>query len=171
MLYYIRSDKTGIIEGPLPADEIRTGITAGRWSADALVVAAGGQSKFELDSGKSNWVSASSLDGAAAPAQAAESDSSTPDLLAVAANDGASPALEPIFKVLAGLQVASGIVLGAQLWPGEPQIGYEWRTVAYVPALTWIAAGFIFGCLFWAAGDVLKYLHRIDRSLRRTANR
>ena len=77
----------------------------------------------------------------------------------------AIPALVVVFRVLAALELLGGAILTVQLWPGEAKAGYEWRAVAYVPALTWLSAGVVFGFLFWAIGDGLLYLRQIRDAL------
>ena len=71
------------------------------------------------------------------------------------------PALTVLFRIVAALEMVGGVSLCAELWPGNPEPGYTWKTVAYVPALTWLIAGFVFGLLFWAIGDGLLYLRDI----------
>ena len=57
------------------------------------------------------------------------------------------------------------MVLGLQLWPGDPEPGYQWRAAAYVLSITWITAGLVFGTLFWAIGDGPWYLRDIRDGL------
>jgi hypothetical protein len=80
------------------------------------------------------------------------------------------PGLTYVFRVLAVLEMFGGFVMAAVLAPGDPGYGKEWRAVAYVSAWTWLGAGFVFGFLFWAIGDVLHYLRDIARSLRPAAS-
>ncbi len=77
----------------------------------------------------------------------------------------AAPALTYVFRVLAVL--VGGLTICSKLWPGDAGIGYDWKPVAYVAALTWLTAGLVFGFLFWAIGDVLRYLRDIHRRLER----
>ena len=83
-----------------------------------------------------------------------------------AENDPSGPGIEMVFKGLAILLVAGGAVLSAILWPRFPP-GFEWANILYIPSVTWFSAGLLSACLLWAIADLLKYLHRIERSLRR----
>ena len=83
---------------------------------------------------------------------------------AIAAAD-MEPGLTTVFHMLAGLQMLGGVVLSYVLWPGDPDTGYTWKAVAYVPALTWFTTGIVSGFVFWAIGDGLRYLWAIRRSL------
>src|SRR5437879_3284367 len=58
------------------------------------------------------------------------------------------PGLAIMFRFLAVLEIIGGLIMCGSLWPGEAGEGYQWKAVAYVPALTWLMAGLIFGCLF-----------------------
>ena len=72
-----------------------------------------------------------------------------------------APVMSGIFWIIAVLQMVCGVVLCAQLWPGEPEAGYHWKAITYVPSLTWLTAGFISGFLFIAIGQALLYLRDI----------
>ncbi len=83
------------------------------------------------------------------------------------------PALASIFRILGVLEMVGGIVLCIVLWPGKPESGYAWTESAYVPSITWVAAGFVFCFLFFAVAEGLAYLndlkkqtHRIEGLLR-----
>jgi len=75
------------------------------------------------------------------------------------------PGLAIIFRFLAVLEIIGGLVLCSELWPGEPRPEYQWKTEAYIPALTWLMAGLISGCLFLAIAKALIYLSQISNSL------
>lgn len=77
-----------------------------------------------------------------------------------------TPVLTVVFRVFAFLEFVGGSIACVVLWPEEPEAGYAWKTVAYINPLAWLAAGLIFGCLFLAVGEGLKYLNDISRSLR-----
>ena len=83
--------------------------------------------------------------------------------LVVAAREAehAVPGLATVFRVLGVLEILGGIVICFVMWPGEARVGYEWRAIAYMPALTWLIAGIIFGCLFLAVAEGLTYLCQI----------
>ena len=66
-----------------------------------------------------------------------------------------------MFRLLAVLEFIGGYMMCASLWPGEAREGYEWKTVAYEPALTWLMVGVISGCLFLAIAKGLIYLSQI----------
>jgi hypothetical protein len=72
-----------------------------------------------------------------------------------------TPVLASVFWAVGALEILAGVALCAVLWPGDPEKGYPWPTVAYVPALTWLATGVISGCLFWALALGLTYLNGI----------
>ena len=91
-------------------------------------------------------------------------ESVTPD---AGSSENSAPALTIVFRVLAALEMFGGLILCINLWPADAGIGYDWKPVAYVAALTWLFAGLVFGFLFWAIGDVLRYLRDIHRSLER----
>lgn len=78
------------------------------------------------------------------------------------------PGLAIIFRFLAVLEIIGGLVICSELWPGEPRPGYQWNTEAYIPALTWLMAGLISGCLFLAIAKVLIYVSQISNSLAHT---
>jgi hypothetical protein len=75
------------------------------------------------------------------------------------------PTLAGVFRVLGLLEFMGGVLLCYLLWPGEAGSGYQWRPLAYLPSLTWLMAGVIFGCLFLGVGQVLTYLCQIRDSL------
>jgi hypothetical protein len=81
------------------------------------------------------------------------------------APDPPIPGLAAVFRILATLEIIGGLVLCFALWPEAAREGYELRAVAYVSALTWLMAGVIFGCLFFAVAEVLIYLSQIRDSL------
>jgi hypothetical protein len=72
-----------------------------------------------------------------------------------------TPLLAVVFWGIGTLEIVAGLVLCAELWPGTPEKGYVWKTAAYLPALTWLAAGVISGCLSWALALGLMYLKGI----------
>ena len=72
-----------------------------------------------------------------------------------------TPPLAVVFWVVGAIEILAGFVLCAELWPGDPEKGYTWRTVAYTPALTWLATGVISGYLSWALALGLTYLKGI----------
>ena len=74
------------------------------------------------------------------------------------------PVLTVLFYVFGVLEIVGGILLCVHLWPPE-RIGYEWKTLAYSQALTWLVIGFVSGSLFLAVGEVLSYLRDIRNSL------
>ena len=84
--------------------------------------------------------------------------------------DQETPILAQTFRVLAVLEMIGGLILCALLWPGEPEPGYKWQFAAYLGAITWISAGIIFGLLFLAVADGLRYLHDIREFLKRLAD-
>jgi hypothetical protein len=67
--------------------------------------------------------------------------------------------------VLAIFEFLGGIVMSKSLWPGAAREGYEWTPAAYAPAVAWLMAGVIFGCLFLAIADGLIYLSEIRDAL------
>ena len=75
----------------------------------------------------------------------------------------AVPKLTIVFYIVGVLEIIGGLILCMQLWPNPKELGYrsEYESTAYVPALTWLFAGLISGFLFFAVGEVLKYLHYI----------
>lgn len=76
--------------------------------------------------------------------------------------------LATAFRFFGVLEIIGGIILGALLWPGH-STAYDAGFIAYVPALTWLLCGVIFGCLFLAIAEVLTYLRQIRDSLARKA--
>jgi hypothetical protein len=72
-----------------------------------------------------------------------------------------TPILAGVFWAVGAIEILAGVVLCTELLPGDPKEGYTWRTVAYVPALTWLATGAISGCLSWALALGLTYLKGI----------
>jgi hypothetical protein len=72
-----------------------------------------------------------------------------------------TPPLAGVFWVVGAVEILAGFVLCADLWPGDPETGYTWRTVTYVPALTWLAIGIVSGCLSWALALGRTYLKGI----------
>lgn len=69
--------------------------------------------------------------------------------------------LSVVFWGVGIIEIMAGLVLCAELWPGAPKEGYVWKTAAYLPALTWLAAGVISGCVSWALALGLMYLKGI----------
>jgi hypothetical protein len=78
-----------------------------------------------------------------------------------------TPALALVFQWLGWLEIFGGFVLGLTMLPGDPEPGYTWKAAAYMAATTWMAAGVIFGFLFFAIAEVLKFLKSISDALRR----
>jgi hypothetical protein len=76
------------------------------------------------------------------------------------------PTLTELFRILGSLEIIGGVVLCCLLLPGEAGSGYQWKTLAYLPSLTWLMAGVISGCLLLAVGEALRYLCEISDSLR-----
>lgn len=62
---------------------------------------------------------------------------------------------------LGGIFLISSAVICVQLWPGDPGYGKSWPTLAYMPAIGWLAAGLVQCVLFVAAGQGLHYLRQI----------
>jgi hypothetical protein len=83
----------------------------------------------------------------------------------------AAPVLATVFRVLGTLEIIGGLIMCFSLWPGEAGSGYEWRTTAYMPALVWLSAGIIFGCLFFAVAEGLTYLSEIRDAVSDLTNR
>ena len=99
------------------------------------------------------------------------------DQPAVGPGDVGYSFLSLVFFLLAGLSLLGGIVLCSQLWPGDPGYGKEWKTLAYIPAITWLTAGIVQLSLFAAFGQGLHYLKQIvsntrkpNKSIQPTAN-
>ena len=69
------------------------------------------------------------------------------------------PALAVVFRLLGGLEILGGIFVGIYLWPKE---NYGWQPLVYLPAVSWLVAGVIFGCLFLAIAEGLTYLSQIS---------
>lgn len=78
--------------------------------------------------------------------------------------DTQSFTLTSLFYILAGLSLFGGVILCGLLWPGDPGFGNEWRTTAYIPAVTWLTAGIVQFALFTAIGRGLFYLAEIARN-------
>ena len=72
------------------------------------------------------------------------------------------PLLAGVGYILGVLEILGGIVLCAKLWPGAPEPGYRWLFTAYIPALTWLAAGIISGFFFFVISAILTRLHNIQ---------
>jgi len=72
-----------------------------------------------------------------------------------------TPLLSKIFYLISFLGLLGGIFFCIVLWPGDPGFGKEWKSIAYIPALTWLMAGIIECALFFAIGLGLKYLRAI----------
>ena len=62
---------------------------------------------------------------------------------------------------LASLSLLGGLVLCVQLWPGDPGYGNQWKTIAFIPAITSLSAGVVQLALFAALGQGLHYLKQI----------
>ena len=77
--------------------------------------------------------------------------------------------LATAFRLFGVLEIVGGIILCALLWPGHSAAVSDAGIIAYVPALTWLLGGVIFGCLFLAIAEVLTYLRQIRDSLARKA--
>jgi|GEM_PF-4437166 hypothetical protein len=75
------------------------------------------------------------------------------------------PGLAIAGYVLGILEIVGGVTMCFKLWPGVPEPGYRWLFTAYIPALTWLAAGIISGFFFFAISAVLTHLDSIRRSL------
>jgi hypothetical protein len=105
------------------------------------------------------------LAGGPVPEVAGSERAHAPDAVTTPLNED-PPLLTTVFRGLAGLEMIGGLLACAALWPGTPELGYTWKTVAYIPALTWLVAGFIFGFLFLALGEALLYLRDIRSRLR-----
>lgn len=76
-------------------------------------------------------------------------------------NDTEYSLLSLVFFFLSGISLFVGLVLCAKLWPSDPGYGKEWKTFAYIPAITWFTAGLVQFVLFAAFGQELHYLKQI----------
>lgn len=76
-------------------------------------------------------------------------------------NSREHPPLTVLFFVLAGLSLLGGLVLCGQLWPGDPGYGRVWKTIVYIPSITWLTVGVVQFALFTAIGQGLSYLRQI----------
>lgn len=74
------------------------------------------------------------------------------------------PLISKIFFILAALCFLGGIVLSIGFLPGEPEYGYEWKTVAYMSSIVSFVAGFVQAAFLTAIGQGLHYLHRISEN-------
>jgi len=52
----------------------------------------------------------------------------------------AIPDLAILFRILATFEFIGGLILCSLLWPGDAGESYNWKFVAYVPAVTWLVA-------------------------------
>jgi len=80
--------------------------------------------------------------------------------------EGSATPLSVVLGVIGVLAIIGGIVQCITLWPGAPAAGYRLLPAAYVPALTWITAGLVFGIFSFAAAAVVVYLADIRDYLR-----
>ena len=80
------------------------------------------------------------------------------------------PFLTIVFYILAALGLLGGLTLGVELWPGDPKVGYEWKTIAYTASITWIMAGIIECAIFTAIGRALFYMKGIYENSKLIAN-
>lgn len=71
------------------------------------------------------------------------------------------PKLSVFLGIIGMLEFIGGSVLCLRLWPGRPDTGYKWLFSAYVPALTWLAAGIASALLFFAIAAIVAYLFQI----------
>ncbi|NVK41572.1 MAG: zinc ribbon domain-containing protein [Oceanospirillaceae bacterium] len=85
-----------------------------------------------------------------------------------------APLLSTFFYILSALSLLGGVIFCGKLWPGDPGYGNEWKTIAYIPAMTWLTVGIVQFGLFAAVGLGLTYLKRIadnsDHALRQSAD-
>ncbi len=77
-----------------------------------------------------------------------------------------APMLTNVFYVLAGLSLIGGIIISSKLHPGEPEYGYTWKMVAYMPMSIAFTAGFVQASLFTAIGKIICYLSEIESNTR-----
>jgi hypothetical protein len=80
-------------------------------------------------------------------------------------------ALPGVLAVVGVLDIIGGLVVCTQLWPGKPDAGYEWLISAYIPALTWLGAGFVSGLFCFAAAAALQCLRDIRSCARAMEDR
>jgi predicted RNA-binding Zn-ribbon protein involved in translation (DUF1610 family) len=73
----------------------------------------------------------------------------------------APPFLASLFNLFAILGLISGIVLCVKFWPGDPPLGKEWKTLAYMPSFTWLSIGIVEAAFFAAIAQTLIYLKGI----------
>jgi hypothetical protein len=66
-----------------------------------------------------------------------------------------------LLVVVGCLDILGGIILCVNLWPGEARSGYAWLAEAYIPAVTWLASGFVAGLFSFAAAAVVSHLKAI----------
>ena len=71
------------------------------------------------------------------------------------------PPLTVLFYILAGLSLLGGLLFCVELWPGDAGYGHAWKTIAYVPSITWLTVGVVQFALFTAIGQGLTYLRQI----------
>ena len=69
-----------------------------------------------------------------------------------------------VFFWLAGLSVVFGFIACLAFLPGDPGYGHEWKSIAYLPAITYFALGLVNAALFVAIGRALQYLHIIAKN-------
>lgn len=105
------------------------------------------------------------------------SNTSISSKFTVEKNDIEYSFLSLLFFFLAGLSLLGGLILCGQLWPGDPGYRNEWKTIAYIPAITWFTVGLVQFALFAAFGQGLHYLRQIvsnteepNKSIQPTAN-
>ena len=158
MRVYARRPGSSEYVGPLEEEEFRELVQRRELPANVEVLVARGQSKYELEHSTEWREPAASLMGWAL-ADGGQPSASAGD--EVHPQSESLPGLTVLFRIIAALEMIGGVMFCAQLWPGDPEPGYTWKTAAYVPALTWLIAGFVFGLMFWALGDGLLYLRDI----------
>lgn len=70
-----------------------------------------------------------------------------------------APGIAIVIAVIGGLAILGGVYLCVETWPGDPGVGYTWKTEAYIPAFTWLFSALMSGVIFFAAAAALTYLH------------
>lgn len=72
-----------------------------------------------------------------------------------------------IFYILSALCFVGGAFLSFRLLPGDPEYGYEWKTIAYLSSIIAFVSGFVQAALFSAIGKGVYYLDKIAKNTRR----
>lgn len=72
-----------------------------------------------------------------------------------------APMITYIFYLLAAASFMGGVIVCFWVLPGDPGYGNQWKSIAYVPAVTWFCVGLAQSAIYTAIGKGLNYLDQI----------